>query len=175
MKFSKACKALPALTDTRYPLPFLDVAGKRLLATDGRAVAVIPVDVDDDDTSGTVDADAFKRATKLGLSRQDAVLGANGCHRLIDGSTMPRPQSDLRFPLESTDSILRDAHEGELRIGINADLLAKLAKALGSERVELRVTIEERKGKQGVFSAMEVLPIDGIPGAKGAIMPVLVD
>ena len=70
MKISKDCKIeLVASKDaTRFALvnPYLD--GNQLVATDGKRLVAIPVELDVHDTNGPVECEVLKQSRQIGVS-----------------------------------------------------------------------------------------------------------
>lgn len=115
----------------------LDAEKKRLVATDGHRMVIVPVTVEKGDDSGSIPVDAIKQARKLaGKSRDEAQVKANGAIVLESGATMPRPKVDFP-PYEQVVPSYRPGTGGTVTIAFNARYLHELAQALGTEHVEL--------------------------------------
>lgn len=148
----------------------LDVEGKRLLATNGHALAIVPCEPEEGDVSGAVTVEALKAARKAGMV--ETRLACNGALEVPGGASFPRPSpEDAEFP--KVDHVV---HQGEpvFRVAINAESLAKLAQALGAvdgyvrleffgSRVPFRVTT----GKEGELGVIMPVTIDGWPKDDG--------
>lgn len=173
-KFEK-CAATKA--DVRYYLrePWLDVDGKRLLATDGHVLAVIPVEVDDDDTTGTVPMDAVKAVRKV--SKKGGELLLETAHANAYGVRYPR--EECKYP--DVDRILEPANNGKGTpdIVVDAKLLYDLAQALIECKttepalVRLYFKRDDDSGLVDKKSAIRVEPMgpNAVAGAFGIIMP----
>lgn len=117
----------------------LDVAGSRLVATDGHKLVAIPVTIDDGDTSGPVTAEAIKAAIKAAGRNGDAAIACKGSLAVQNGPTFPRPGDLGQFP--DFDRII--PKEGTAQIGINAEYLAAIQKAAGSKWIGLQFALNE--------------------------------
>lgn len=166
MKFSKNAKLEKVVDGTRRPsMGAACLQGSRLLATNGYALASVPVELEPGDVDGPVTVEALK-ASRKGKS-WEASIECNGSLKVADGVTYPRP--DLgEFP--STEKALEDAKASPkvVRIGLNAKKLRDLADALGAS--DGRIVLEiEAPDKAVLVWALEA------PGALGVIMPVTIE
>jgi len=128
--------------ETRRPLLSPWLLGKRLVATDGKILAAIVVDRDEKDVDGPVTVEALKAARKSGRKMSMAALEANGVLKdTLGGASFPRP--DLgQFP--NWVALVPKRNRPEIEIAIDANLLAKLAAALGSDGlVRLRIPVDK--------------------------------
>lgn len=109
--------------------PYLDVAKKRIMATDGHAMAIVPVEVDPDDHSGPITAEALKAARKAtGRSVDVASLMVNGAQVVPMGATFPRPV-DCSFP--PVDQVIPDHGSDAIRVSFNPWLFLRAVEAMG--------------------------------------------
>lgn len=120
----------------------LDVAGKRMIATDGHRLVVVACEPDADDVSGPVTEDALKAARKLaGRSQGDAFLHANGTLVTYGGPTFPRPSRETPFP--TVDRVvpkgMNEGDKGTHTFRVNARYIAEIAKAMGTENIAITV------------------------------------
>ena len=148
--------------------PYLDRGpdGDKVIATNGRILAVLPVECDEKDVSGYVPRECLKDARTAG----GVVL--NGVAEIYGGASYPR-DAEWNFP--NWRQVMPDyTKEQTVRLAIDAALLKALADAIGAERVCLEFPIESES--QTVTSVIAVKPYDG-PGcqpenpAHGVIMP----
>lgn len=147
-----------------------DAQKRCMVATDGHVLVKVPVDcVDDHDTTGPIPVAALKAANKHGGKREPlATMHANGSVMLASGVTMPRPE-DIVFP-DWERVIPTDFGQQSVTFTINADLLARIQKALGSNGVTLTVRVDG----DGMAPIL-VKPNDAISkadGALGVLMPM---
>lgn len=98
----------------------------RLLATNGRIAAVVPVVVTDADKSGYIPADALKAARKHG----NAEFLANGACVMPDGQTFARPDHG-KYP--NVENVIPKG-ETKFSVSLDPELLYSLAQAIGSDR-----------------------------------------
>jgi len=140
MKIPKKCKLNRAAgkpNESRFSMEnvLLDVDAKgrgRLIATNGRVLAVVPVDEVGDDTGGMVPATAIAEAVKG--SGEFVNVEANGCVRYpVKGGTM-----EVERPSESDSGEFpkwkQVVPKGEVvhRLALNPQLLLDVAAAIGS-------------------------------------------
>jgi DNA polymerase III sliding clamp (beta) subunit (PCNA family) len=117
----------------------LDVAGKRLVATDGHKLVCIPVTIDEGDTSGPVTAEAIKAAIKATGRTGDAAIACSGSLAVQNGPTFPRPGDLGQFP--DFDMII--PKDGTAQIGVNAEYLAAIQKAAGTKGIGLQFALND--------------------------------
>ncbi len=134
---SSKIEAIPPREATRYSSTqvVLDAANRRLLATDGRCLAVVPCSVADGDTSGPIAPAAIKAARKLAGRASDATIEAGKDARLLDGTAYPRKDDGLtteQIVLCANGTIPPEGRKPVFRVALNAALLLKLAEAAGN-------------------------------------------
>jgi DNA polymerase III sliding clamp (beta) subunit (PCNA family) len=178
MKLPKGKIELAAASpyESRYTLKAvkLDVENKRMLATDGHILAIVPTEVADTDHSGLIAVDSFKqiRAMQKRAKTIPVNIAVNGKavatgkgetaeYELVSGQF---PNADAAIPKGAT-------YEGAPTIGLNVDLLMRLAKALGADEAH-QGTIIKLWIKDG--SSAVLVKTDENPEAVGVIMPVRV-
>lgn len=121
--------------------PYLDICeGKgNIIATDGKIMAVVPVEVGEGDTSGYLSGDALKAARKCAGRCEAATLEANSNVSLPSGVTMPRNgkvDGDYQFP--NWRAVMPDEKNGyKFAVAIDARRLWALAQAMGTQGVAL--------------------------------------
>lgn len=181
MKIDKTSKLekCAATSPTRYAMDvvYLDLQDKKhpvAVATDGKVLAVVPVELEDGDEAGMIPIEALKEARR-GAGRGDtARIEVNGTLRAWGKKgpvTYERPD-DVPFP----DWRAVTKHEAQttdksLRVCLNAKLLLNLAQALGSDSVELR--FQPFDTDNGQVCPMDVRPVQGgVHDAHGVIMPI---
>lgn len=126
--------------ETRYALNnlHLDTAAKRLVATDGHMLCSIPVEVQEGDTTGPIQPDAFAMARKDQRKSGTVEIKANGSVALPNGVTYERPNVG-QFP--DYAQVIPEANRDGFKIGLDARLLYDLAVAIGSEKGRAIVTL----------------------------------
>ena len=138
-------------TDKRLSLscPFLDIETDkegvrvgRIVATDGHRLIVVPVELDDTDTMGSIPISAFILARKGTLKHFGEIIiyCTEGVCTMTDGGTVPRPDNG-RFP--DYRPIVANRWPGEVlhEISFDPKLLASMVKAMGAtDRITLRLS-----------------------------------
>jgi hypothetical protein len=169
MKLNKNCKIelVASKESTRLALinPYLQ--GSNLIATDGRKLVAIPVELEDGDSDGPVDCSAFKLARKTVSGEKFSKISANGCLKVQtkDGEiTMQRSFKETTFP--AWEKVLPDPDRGGIKIGLNAKFLYEMAQALGGDCVVIEI-----------LDATSPIVVKGsnenyIEGSIGVLMPV---
>ena len=151
----------------------LDVDAKRLCATDGHCLVVVPVEVQSGDTSGFVTPAALKAARKAG-KKGDTALGCNGSLAIPNGAIFPRPSDSAQFP--PWRQIVPQGKPGDvgtMTFGFNARLLLEVAKGIGAAENHVQVTIPLPDRDDDFLEPILVTGTD--PDAFGVIMPVRCD
>lgn len=140
MKLPKSCKI--ELVTHKDPAraaigePYLQ--GPNLIATNGNAIVVIPVERSPEDTDGYVTRQALQAARRVGASRSDAEIRANGALTLLDGTQFVRP-TEFKF-VDYKQAIPQDAATSHpLTIALNVKKLWEMAQAMGCEHVRIRI------------------------------------
>ena len=191
MKLHKKCKIESAASKDKSRAclmePYIEIREggfARIAATDGKILAVLPVECEDGEVSGYVSAEALKAARKGKLP--EAEIHCNGALQVQGGATFPRMDSET-FKFPKIDAVIVPPNEEihgcqRVRLVINTALLSRLAEALGSDAVVLELQAEEStRGPLGlvVNRPIRVEPTseghgDHLPcaGAFGVIMPM---
>jgi len=176
MEIKSNCKLHEATGEIRrgYNLAevYLDTATKRVVSTDGNIVATVPVVLEDGDVTGLIPASLVKHALKGPKScnvrvrvRDDGYLEAKG----KKGESMIAPRPTGEFPTRYGQVIPAMRHD-DFVVMLDASLLYNLARALGSDTVELRFCA----GGSPTDAVLVVARSTRVEGrcALGAIMPV---
>lgn len=130
--------------------PFLDIETVeglrvgRIVATDGHRLIVVPVELDDSDTMGSIPISAFVLARKTAFKHMPDIIiyCTEGVCSMTDGGTVPRPDIG-RFPLWRA-IVTPDPIERE--ISFDPSLLLSLCKAMGTlDRVTLKIPVNPGK------------------------------
>ncbi len=149
--------------ESRPNLQNIYISRRHAMSTNGRILAIVPVQVQEDDETGWLSPEALKHARKVSAKGLDSVqIGLNGAQVLPDGTIMNRPDGENP---PHTFRILKDAHSNrKYRIGVNAHYLKDLADALGNEELVLEIGDPN--------SAILVHPLHAESGTIGLIMPI---
>lgn len=163
----------------------VDVAMGLAEATNGKILARVPVDVDPGEGSQLprggsvlVPADLARTAWTKGVVRGYIyAIGGNGSAELATntkgGGQVRATIPDETFP--DTKSMIPDSGGDDLILDLDARLLARLAKALGTERLTMRFRLSGfvgggRMGEKRYVQGIRVESDDG--GGVGVIMPL---
>ena len=173
MKLPKNCLIeRVTLTDETRPIlahPYLDVERKTLVATDGRALVALPVEIDPGDTSGPITIDALAAARKVGRKGELATILAGTGQKLTNQATYPRA-NDINYP-NWTQVMPRNP--GKIRIVFNAHLLFDITKAMGCTDVILEFDDATSPIKVTPGNSKSCWPISpSCSGAVGVLMPI---
>ncbi len=113
--------------------PYLDVAAKRLVSTDGVRLVALPVEVEPDERNGYVNCELLKIGRKK--AKDDLIDVREKEHIEPFGITWPCSQA-REFPdWRKTLPSFKEGAPGTVTVAINASLLKGLGDALGSEKV----------------------------------------
>ncbi len=159
---------------TRYAVEGILIEGDKAIATDGRIMAVVPIETDGDSKGAVVSRAAWEMATKSARIVQRATKATPAVRsasmevqeriaRVIAkdlGSATEFPNLDGAFP-DHRGVIPRGAVV--MRIGINAELLLNLAKAIGAYGADGTEAVEL------VLRSDSVEDVEGCPTATGPI------
>lgn len=126
----------------------LNTEASRVEVNDSYMLARFPVELDEDDTSGPIPLDALKASRKApNRHGGDVHIRANSHVNVTQDDappyfTVPRGPADYQFP--NIDALIPD-NLATFSIGLNAEKLHKLAKAMGvgpNDGIELRFTAD---------------------------------
>ncbi len=132
--------------------------------TNGKVLAMVPIQSEREDTVGWLTVDGLKLARTVTSKDSDHIkIILNGQQILSDGTTLARPETAEQFPTVGR-LLLQTLRHRTVRVGINAAYLKDLAAALGTEEVALEF------GKPD--SAIAVRPVEKSNKAVGVIMPI---
>ena len=174
MKLPKTCRIeRVASTDaTRQAIqePWLDVKAKVIVATNGRALVKLPVEIDETDTDGPITRTALAAARKVGAKNEPAsIVATAGALTCANGVTEKRPDVG-KFP-NWTQVMPRDP--GKIRLSFNAVTLFDMATAMGCSDVVLEfndATSPIKVLPSYSKSAWSIPPAS--PEAVGVFMPI---
>lgn len=137
--------------ETRPSLTYVHISEdkKSLVATTGRILAIVPVELDetDDRGSATIPPNVIQAARKLAKRDAKSDIGLNDSFQLLNGTTMARPNSSEAGNYPRYDMLISKDPEIKHTVTFNPQLLLDLAKALGSPELvtlEIQDTIGEK-------------------------------
>jgi len=114
----------------------------RLLATNGRILAVVPVLIGEHDSAGYVTQDALKAARKAAAKLNDMEFSCNSALTIKDGQTFSRPELG-NYP--NCDQVI-PKDETVYSVSLDPELLLSLAEAIGASRGVTPEFIGQDKG-----------------------------
>ena len=119
---------------------YLDTERRELAATNGHVLVVLPVTLDDGDTTGRVSVEALKAARKLATRGAPVEVQANGALQLTNGASYPRPDTCGEFP--NYREVMPDySARKTVTFGVNASYLWQVAQAIGCTKGDANVMI----------------------------------
>ena len=160
--------------DARYGLenPYYDAEAKCLVATNAHALAIVPVELHDDEevSEGYIPVDALKESRK-GKALKGQLIAENGTVKTPGGPSWDRPE-DGQFP---TWRKLYPSDTPVFALTINPQLLLNLAQAMGAgnrsnEFVTLFFDSDPSDGDDRPRNNSGIA-VQGPNGAYGVIMP----
>ena len=154
---------------------YLDTAEQHLIATDGHILASIPVQTDPGDTAGFITVDAIKAARKA-----KTVIRANDTLAVENGPTFPRPTAENEGDFPDYKKVIPEPSPFDFTIGIDAELLLRLAQAIcaNPKKPIVRLRFRNAKDENGGYGIAQNLGIrveTFDPDRFGVIMPCRVD
>jgi DNA polymerase III sliding clamp (beta) subunit (PCNA family) len=184
MKIKKIYKLDRAVSRTdanRFATQFVHVDGNnaRAVATDGRIMASVPCELSPVEDlvgeSALIPVDALKAARKAAGRGADEVAMhyGEGKVRVDNGDTVEAfDQGRGEFP--NYRNVLPNPEHG-IVVTLNAELLHRLADAIGSDGAVTLTFQKDTDGKLDPKRPIHVVPIsaDGDTGAVGVIMPIV--
>lgn len=144
--------------------------GNCAIATNGRSLAIVPVNVDEGSTNdkGLLSVDALQASRKSRLTA--GIMTLNGAIELPDGRKFPRPTEQDNGQYPDVNAILpENTRETKFTIALNPQLLFELSQALGclkGDGVTLKFGTE--------MDAIEVTRSHSCAGEYGLLMPMRV-
>jgi hypothetical protein len=180
MKFDRDYKPelIVSKDAARWALNFveLDKDERRMVATDGQRLVALPVEPEEHDTSGPIDAKTISEARKLAKSvkADKAEISCNGALKLPNGATTPRPERHgTAFPPWRQ---VVPAPQKPV-IALNAKLLKELAEAIGQDDyvIALAFDPEDPEGPIRVYNTGKAGRLGkGVPVCDGEKDPIAV-
>lgn len=149
--------------------PYFDRESGVAVATNGKIMAVVPVDASEDDTAGHIPIEAITAARKINWG--DCPIKLNENARLEHlGKVQEWPRADKRYP--NWKNAVPNKDRKEVRLTLDAALLLRLAKALGKDdRGSAVITLRIASDASGGIDARSVIVVEGLYEAYGLMMP----
>lgn len=120
--------------ETRYNLmdPWLDVEEKLLLATDGRRLVAVPVEVEKGEKSRFLSRKLLRLCRRaVGIDREMEIRGETGPEGISVTTDQDRGPGFPRSWKEIRDSGKRRGAPGTVTVGLDAAFLLSMARAMG--------------------------------------------
>lgn len=162
MKLSKLCKPELCVSDdkNRYAIALPYLRGSQLLATDGKKLVIIPIELSDGDTDGYISSEALKLSRKSKRSPSEVFCAEKALIPSIpDAPTLVRPnQSNSTYPtVSAVDPTVNGEQYKAYRptVAINARFLWELAQAMGTENVVLELAYDAPDPESGTLSKVD--------------------
>lgn len=169
----------------RYAL--LETGDKRLVATDGRRLVLLPVELDEHDTDGYVTNEALAAASKAKPPRGTTAHAQNERCLLANGSLkvpfanfeQPRPDAgNHSFPnYKGALPEFKQGDAGTASITFNAQYLADIAECLSAEGDAVTITFKLGNRKEMLGKELPILVTYGKDrdAGFGVLMPITVE
>ena len=146
---------------------YLNVEKSRIESTNGHIAALLPVELDEGDTSGWISDEAIKAARKIKGPLNERVLDirAGGTLETANGEF---ERHDFGKMVDMERIIPKKAPEDCVRVAFNAELLHQLADAIcdqNSSQIILNIDPDDKN------RGMLVTPLDSEVESIGIIMP----
>ena len=175
MKLHKDCLIEKVLSKdaTRHGIAetYLDTenGSANLIATNGKALAVIPVELEEGDVAGYVATEGIKQARKADKRAEFPSMKLNGNLKLSNGVEMPRTTLPAGTEFPKWRQVMPKDEGYNVEFAFDAKLLYELAQAMGSDTVVL---------KYKAFGLPLLVRPNGVYGtspcveARGVLMPI---
>ncbi len=160
----------------------LDAEKQRLEATDSYVLAVVPVELgeNDDATSGFIPHAALALARKAKYNPEPITVTADQVAVCVDDATTTfERDNEGQFPNVDQLFDIDPPHHDELKIGIDPWKLVQAAEALGATRtrgvVHLSFTPSREDSRKLDALRPLLVTVPGEPEAKAIVMPVRIN
>lgn len=173
--FGTRIEAVCARKNTRYAINGVccDGANKRLCATDGRALVVLPIpDMPDGQCNATIPVDALEafnpdndeRATHVKVTVEETTV------HFPNGKREIHPNIEGNFP--KVDDVLDWKSPCDLHVAFDADYLGRIAAAFGTSTVQIGIRLEDGRQTGPLLVAPCVEDDTAAPDARACFMPI---
>ena len=140
-----------------------------LIATNGKSIAVIPVELEEGDVAGYVATEGIKQARKADKRASFPSLKLNGTLKLSNGVEMPRTTLPTGTQFPQWRQVIPKDEGYTVEFAFDAKLLYELAQAMGSDGVVIRYKADRKP------LLVRPTPLAGCTpclGSKGVLMPI---
>ena len=179
MKIPKTCKLEKVVSkdESREALLSILIESKdgqaNAVATDGRRMAIVPVELSDDDEidgQKLMTPKALIEARKQAKRADKSTIGLNGAAMMPDGQVYPW-KKDVNYP--RWQSCVPDTIGTHYQtISFNAKYLYELAQAIGCPNDCVQLQIETKPATGGIDPERPFIIEEKTTGGKGVLMPM---
>lgn len=180
MKIPKTCKLEKVVTKdaSREALLSILIESKdgqtNAVATDGRKMAVVPVELSDEDEidgQKLMTPKALIEARKQAKRADKSTIGVNGAAMMPDGQVYPW-QKDVNYP--NWRAVMPDKVGGThyQTVSFNAKYLFELAQAIGCPNDNVQLQIETNPATGQIDPSAPFIIEEKTTGGKGILMPM---
>ena len=180
MKIPKTCKLEKVVSkdESREPLLSILIESKdgqsNAVATDGRRMAVVPVELSDEDEidgQKLMTPKALIEARKQAKQAKESTIGLNGAAMMPDGQVYPW-KKDVKYP--NWRAVMPDKVGGThyQTISFNAKFLYELAQAIGCPNDCVQLQIETNSATGKIDPNRPLIIEEKTTGGKGVLMPM---
>jgi hypothetical protein len=146
--------------------PFIDKKNSVMVATDGRVIAVVPVELSEKDCDGYVSKESTVGGSDVSVRKRHTVLSTDRRTTVI-----PRPSVQGTVPYEQVIPTLRPGDSSTFTVCLNPSLLMNLAKAIGSKN-SVVLSFKVCEASEIYIDPILIIPPDSSNKAIGAMMPI---
>ena len=179
MKIPKTCKLEKVVSkdESREPLLSILIEEKdgqtNAVATDGRRMAIVPVQLSDEDEfdgQKLMTPKALIEARKQAKRANESTISLNGAAMMPDGQVFPI-RTDLKYP--NWRAVMPDKVGGThyQTVSFNAKYLFELAQAIGCPNDCVTLQIETKPATGQIDPRAALIIEEKTTGGKGILMP----
>jgi len=177
MKIPKTCKLEKVVSkdESREALLSILIESKdgkaNAVATDGRRMAVVPVEIADEDQlegQKLMFPKALIEARKQAKQAKESTIGLNGAAMMPNGEIYPI-RTDLKYP--NWRQVVPPNDNPRQTISFNAKFLYELAQAIGCPNDNVKLQIETNPATGQIDPRAALIIEEKTTGGKGILMP----
>tara|TARA_Y100000310_G_scaffold157334_1_gene156707 strand:+ start:661 stop:1203 length:543 start_codon:yes stop_codon:yes gene_type:complete len=177
MKIPKTCKLEKVVSkdESREALLSILIESKdgqtNAVATDGRRMAVVPIEIADEDQldgQKLMFPKALIEARKQAKQAKESTIGLNGAAMMPNGEIYPI-RTDLKYP--NWRQVVPPNDNPRQTISFNAKYLFELAQAIGCPNDNVKLQIETNSATGQIDPRAALIIEEKTTGGKGILMP----
>ena len=178
MKIPKNCKLEKVVSkdESREALLSILIESKdgqtNAVATDGRRMAIVPIEIADEDQldgQKLMTPKALIEARKQAKKAKESTIGLNGAAMMPNGEVYPL-RTDLKYPL--WQNVVPPNDNPRQTISFNAKFLYELAQAIGCPNDCVQLQIETNPATGQIDPNRPFIIEEKTTGGKGILMPM---